>query len=329
MSSAKITLATIFWTMTAVGSWHYAPDRQGFFSLLPIVSAQNSTDTSTTTESASSSLYPNPQLTPGAVLTTNATKVCVSGYSRAVRHVTQAMKKQVFQNYGLDYPQPRGAYEVDHFIALELGGSNDISNLWPEPANPTPGFHEKDDVENYLHKQVCSGAISIEEAQDAIRTDWYAVYQKMNGGDTALMRLPVPRQPAFAGPVTLYPDPDLTPGDILTADAQKVCAPHYATNARNVATAAKNQVYKEYGLTFPQPRGSYELDHFIPLELGGSNDVSNLWPERAQPQPGFHEKDRVENYLHKQVCSKKMTLQDAQEAIKKDWYTIYKSLPRR
>src|SRR5690349_20533373 len=111
MRAAKITLATIFWTIIAVGSWHTVP--HGFLSLLPIVSAQiptDTSDTSTTTASASRSLYPDPQLTPGAVLTTNATKVCMSGYARAVRHVTQAMKQQVFQTHGLDYPQPRGAY---------------------------------------------------------------------------------------------------------------------------------------------------------------------------------------------------------------------------
>ncbi len=26
------------------------------------------------------------------------------------------------------------AHEVDHLVSLELGGSNDIRNLWPEPS---------------------------------------------------------------------------------------------------------------------------------------------------------------------------------------------------
>lgn len=46
------------------------------------------------------------------------------------------------------------------------GGSNNIANLWPEAASPKPGFHEKDQVENYLHDQVCSGAISFEAGPD-------------------------------------------------------------------------------------------------------------------------------------------------------------------
>jgi hypothetical protein len=65
-------------------------------------------------------------------------------------------------------------------ISLELGGSNDIANLWPEAASPTPGFHQKDQVENYLHDQVCAGKISLSEAQEEIATNWLTVYQQMN-----------------------------------------------------------------------------------------------------------------------------------------------------
>jgi len=102
--------------------------------------------------------------------------VCQPGYSSSVRSVSVTTKKEVYAEYNLSYPQKSGAYEVDHFISLELGGSNDISNLWPEPALPVPGFHEKDKVENYLHDEVCSGKISLGEAQKEISNDWYAVY---------------------------------------------------------------------------------------------------------------------------------------------------------
>ena len=134
-----------------------------------------------TSITGASSLYPNPQLTPGHILP-NVTKldICVSGYSSKVRNVTEQEKKQVYKEYDLSYPQPAGAYEVDHFISLELGGSNDIDNLWPEPANPTPGFHQKDVVENYLHKEVCNGTLTLQQAQDQIKTDWYKVYGEIN-----------------------------------------------------------------------------------------------------------------------------------------------------
>lgn len=118
--------------------------------------------------------------TPGAVFP-NATKeqICTPGYSKSVRNVPVSEKRQVYEEYGLHYPQKPGSYEADHLISLELGGSNDIANLWPEAAEPRPGFHEKDIVENYLHDQMCKGAISLQEAQKEISTDWLAVYRQL------------------------------------------------------------------------------------------------------------------------------------------------------
>lgn len=128
-------------------------------------------------------LYPNPALTPGGVFpAVTAHDVCTSGYAKSVRNVTTSEKRQVYEEYGIAYPEPPGSYEVDHFISLELGGSNDIKNLWPEPAEPRPGFHEKDEVENYLHEEVCSGKITLGEAQTEIKTDWYNVYLAMKHG---------------------------------------------------------------------------------------------------------------------------------------------------
>ncbi len=123
------------------------------------------------------SLYPKADLTPGDVFPNVTTEqVCTSGYSSTVRDVPLSEKKEVYSEYGYSYPQATGAFEVDHFISLELGGSNDIKNLWPEPADPKPGFHEKDKVENYLHQQVCTGKETLQQAQGEIRGDWYAIY---------------------------------------------------------------------------------------------------------------------------------------------------------
>jgi hypothetical protein len=107
--------------------------------------------------------------------------ICHHG-TRERRHVEASVHRQAFSEYGISYPEPRGAFEVDHLIPLELGGDNVIENLWAEPASPKPGFHEKDLVENYLHKQVCSGAMTLDAAQKVIATDWISVWRKMNGG---------------------------------------------------------------------------------------------------------------------------------------------------
>ena len=124
--------------------------------------------------------YPDPACTPGSIFA-DATKerICVSGYSAMVRDVSESDKAQVYRMYGL--VKSSADYEVDHFISLELGGNNDFANLFPEAAEPAPGYHEKDKVEDYLHDEVCDGRMTLQQAQQAIATDWVAVYKQMGG----------------------------------------------------------------------------------------------------------------------------------------------------
>jgi hypothetical protein len=132
--------------------------------------------------------------------------------------------------------------------------------------------------------------------------------------------------PVHVGPDTLYPNPALTPGAIVDdVTADQVCTLGYTKTVRNVTATERALVYAEYDLTFVP--GAAEVDHFVPLELGGSNDISNLWPQPYQPSPGAREKDRVENYLHDQVCSGAIALADAQVAIESDWYAVFVALP--
>ena len=124
------------------------------------------------------------------------------------------------------------------------------------------------------------------------------------------------------------PDTACTPGAILpNVTKDQVCKPGYASSTRNVPQSEKNQVYAEYGIT-SHTTGQYEVDHLVSLELGGSNDISNLWPEAASPKPGFHEKDKVENYLNSQVCSGAISLQQAQVEISTNWLGVYQSMPQ-
>ncbi len=123
------------------------------------------------------------------------------------------------------------------------------------------------------------------------------------------------------------PDHNCTPGAIFSeASLDQICVHGYTATVRSVSSSLKKQVYAEYGLSYPQPTGAYEADHLIPLELGGSNDIANLFPEAAQPTPGFHEKDLVENYLNQEVCAKHISLAAAQQQIATNWLTVYNSL---
>lgn len=121
----------------------------------------------------------------------------------------------------------------------------------------------------------------------------------------------------------IAPDPVRTPGDVLTTDPAIICTPGYTQTVRNVPQSLKEQVYREYGIK-SREKGEYEIDHLISLELGGSNSVRNLWPESYQTQPlNAHVKDQLENRLHDLACSGKITFQEAQQAIARDWQAAY------
>ena len=120
------------------------------------------------------------------------------------------------------------------------------------------------------------------------------------------------------------PDPVCTPGAALRGvTARDVCAPGWARRHRAVSSATKRRVYKEYGITH-HSRGEYEVDHLVSLELGGSNAAANLFPEAAEPRPGFHEKDRLEGRLHALVCNGTVSLAAAQRMIRTDWLRAYR-----
>jgi hypothetical protein len=119
--------------------------------------------------------------TPGATdpqLT--ATKLCDPAFhtGTARNKMTQPQKRKVrvCRAYGITKACPGPLYEIDHLISIELGGANDDANLWPQPVDALGqiGFHTKDVVENRAHRAVCSGKLTLEQAQTGIRTDWFA-----------------------------------------------------------------------------------------------------------------------------------------------------------
>jgi hypothetical protein len=125
-------------------------------------------------------------------------------------------------------------------------------------------------------------------------------------------------------PTPILPDPKLTPGDAFEVTVEDLCVPGYARKVRNVPAEMKREVYEEYGVTSHDP-GDYEVDHLIPLELGGSNSIKNLWPESHRTSPwNAQVKDRLEGKLHELVCSGQIDLKTAQQAIAADWIGAYK-----
>lgn len=134
---------------------------------------------------------PDLNKTPGVVRSgLSKAKICIIKWGKDERHVTDAMKQQVFAAYGYSgYSDPHCVLdahgktcEIDHLISRELGGADDVKNLWPEAYGTTPwNAHLKDKLENRLHKEVCAGHISLKKAREMITNDWRVAYKRYYG----------------------------------------------------------------------------------------------------------------------------------------------------
>jgi len=103
-------------------------------------------------------------LNPAVSQSTVAGTICRRGWTRTIRppvSYTNDLKRKGLHAYRLRGPPSR--YQEDHLISLELGGHpTDPRNLWPEPY---PRASEVDRRENELNAQVCSGRLSLADAQ--------------------------------------------------------------------------------------------------------------------------------------------------------------------
>jgi hypothetical protein len=102
----------------------------------------------------------NPQVTQANIRST----ICRTGWTATIRpptSYTNALKAKQMRQY-----REAGSlsdYQEDHLISLELGGSpTDPRNLWPEPY---PRAADVDRIENELNAEVCSGDLTLAQAQ--------------------------------------------------------------------------------------------------------------------------------------------------------------------
>jgi hypothetical protein len=102
----------------------------------------------------------NPDVTPATIRST----ICRRGWTRTIRPpvaYTNDLKRRGLRQYRLRGPP--SSYQEDHLISLELGGHpTDPRNLWPEPY---PRAAAVDRQENELNARVCSGELSLADAQ--------------------------------------------------------------------------------------------------------------------------------------------------------------------
>ena len=103
-------------------------------------------------------------LNPDVTQPTIGSTICRRGWTRTIRppvEYTNGLKEQQMRAYG--ETGRMSDYQEDHLISLELGGDpTDPRNLWPEPY---PRAAAVDRIENELNAQVCSGSLSLADAQ--------------------------------------------------------------------------------------------------------------------------------------------------------------------
>jgi hypothetical protein len=110
-------------------------------------------------------------------------------------------------------------------------------------------------------------------------------------------------------------NPDVTQENI----DETICVRGWTKTVRppfEVTNAIKLRKLRERGLT-EADKSRFELDHVIPLALGGApDDARNL---RLEPWPEADRKDGVEACLAHAVCAGRISLSEARRRIWKDW----------
>ena len=133
---------------------------------------------------------------------------------------------------------------------------------------------------------------------------------------------------ALAGPAWadsgILPDPQITPGAVRTANIGEVCSTS-TRDLRHWSRDRDDRIIAEYGL----PSGAhpqYEVDHLIPLCLGGADSDLNLWPEprrSIEPVWNAERKDELEARMCSLACSGALDVGEAQHFVAEDWTAAY------
>ncbi len=153
----------------------------------------------------------------------------------------------------------------------------------------------------------------------------------MTSHDIAFVLSLLASSPALAQ--SALPDPARTPGALNPEVTQAtigstICVPGWTRTVRppeQYTSALKRRQIREYGYA-DQRMSDFEEDHLVPLVLGGAPyDPRNLWPEPRSTADGWtaRVKDDLEAALGREVCSGRVPLAEAQQAIAADWIAAY------
>ena len=111
----------------------------------------------------------------------------------------------------------------------------------------------------------------------------------------------------------LLPNPKLTPGRIAQTEKDR----------GGVTVEMEQKVFARYRLPWAS-RAAFKIDHLIPLELGGADTIDNLWPQSLRARPyGPDRKELLTEVLLQRIAKKEMTVEQAQEQIRRDWIDAF------
>jgi len=112
---------------------------------------------------------PDPLLTPGDIADRDIKDICFPGYADHQGYLIPANVAKTFDRYQIPGPLQLHRFVVDRLVPASLGGSGELDNLW---AVPLEAVRRKRFIEESLQEAVCSGQISLAEAQRRMITDW-------------------------------------------------------------------------------------------------------------------------------------------------------------
>lgn len=106
-----------------------------------------------------------------------------------------------------------------------------------------------------------------------------------------------------------------------------ICIPGYTATVRpstSFTNGVKVKLMREAGLPSADA-GAYELDHRVPLALGGHpRALANFQLQPWDGPEGAKAKDRLEKRLQMLVCAGRVPLDDARAEIYWDWPAAYR-----
>ena len=252
-------------------------------------------------------------LTPSAPLAAQAAPHCGSDdppiYVFGFAHLKALLGATMGDPVSCEYADPNGTGDTLQDTTAGLA-------FWRKSTN-TPTF-----TNGATHWGLTSGGLvtwtgaSIDPPSIADAPDHWTAPDRVKTADCVALN-GLPDASCTPGAV----DPSVTQSNIQ----QTICVPGYTAKVRpptSFTDRLKVMLMAAYNLT-GQPLANFELDHLIPLELGGApRDAANLWPEPWTGSGNARQKDVIENFLHDQVCRGTTTLADSQRQIATDWSAV-------